>query len=193
MAPKAFLVLALAMATATGVAAAGCGAGGSSSGRSRPPAPSEAPQSNALDHSIRPAKSIGPIELNEPRSRVEHQLGPGQPDATDPTFVAWPARGGELAVTFDAHERVVTVRANTPVFTYRGLSVADGLGALRRSLPDWKFLACGPSKGLTLNEGPNGPSTTFAFYDGPPIHYTREVGFPIVQISVYPSASVCVG
>lgn len=184
--------LATLVASAT-MALLGCSPDNETSTRPQSKMASPAPRPDQLSRSIRPGQSIGPIRLNEPRSNIESQLGPGKPDSLDPNFVTWPTRGGELAVTFDTRDRVVTMRTNSPVFRFRGYTLASGLGTLRRALPRWKFLACGPSKGLTLNHGPRGPSTTLAFYDGPPIRYTREIGFPVVVVSVYHTDSACVG
>jgi len=105
--------------------------------------------------------------------------------------VTWPTRGGELAVTFDAGQRVISIRDNSSAFSYRGLTVASGLKRLQQALPGWKLVDCGRMKGLVINRGPNGPSAVFSFYSGPPIPYTEKVGFPALEVSTYPAPLSC--
>ena len=114
---------------------------------------------------IRPGKSIGPVNLGDSRKEIERVLGRGQPTADDPDDVRWQLANGFLAVQF-MDGAAAFVATNNGEYTIDGTPVSDEADLRKQVRGQWQ--ECPDARMIVNNETTDGPGTAVMWRDKGP-------------------------
>jgi hypothetical protein len=133
--------------------------------------PPSANQLDALDRTVVPGRSVGPVALGQTLAQVRGEMrflgAPHrQGNSNEPTF-QWQLGGSldeYLQVSFDASGHAAQIVDTSGLFQLNGVTLLGGLDAVRRALgPSWTKLRCSDFTVLYLNNSRTGPSTVWSF------------------------------
>jgi hypothetical protein len=133
--------------------------------------PPGANQLDALDRTIVPGRSVGPVALGQTPAQVRSEMrflgAPHrQGNSNEPTF-QWQLGDSldqYLQVSFDASGHVAQIVDTSGLFQLNGVTLLGGLDAVRRALgPNWTKLRCSDFTVLYLDNSRTGPSTVWSF------------------------------